>query len=45
MRYEKPQILEQASAIHAVQSSSQKQAIPIESDDMQTVSAYQADEA
>jgi hypothetical protein len=45
MRYEKPQIVEQSSAIEAVKSSIKKAAPPIEADDMTTVGAYEADEA
>jgi len=44
VRYEKPLIVEQPSAIEAVKASGQKAAPPIEADDMTTVGAYEADE-
>jgi hypothetical protein len=44
VRYTKPEIVEQASAIEAVMASTQKAAPPTEADDMTTVGAYEADE-
>jgi len=45
MAYEKPAIVEVASAMEAVQGSTQKTSLPVDFGGMVTVSAYQADES
>jgi hypothetical protein len=45
MRYEAPTVVEIASAIEAVQGSTQKTSFPLDLEGMVTVSAYQSDEA
>lgn len=44
MKYEKPNIVEVASAIDTVQDTLAKVAGPVEVTDLMTVSAYQSDE-
>jgi hypothetical protein len=44
MKYEKPAIVEVASAIEAVQGNTSKMALAVDLGQLTTVSAYQSDE-